>query len=99
MYVKISKSKIEGKKMTAIFYDENRKIIKTIHFGAEGYTDFTISPHDQDKRKRYIDRHRSNENWNDPMTAGTLSRFILWEYPSLSIAINQYMKRFRLNRI
>ena len=78
--------------MTAVFYDERRKLIKTIHFGAERYTDYTMPPHDKEKRKQYITRHRTNENWIDPMTAGTLSRYTLWEYPSLSIAINQNVK-------
>ena len=39
MFVKITISKIEGKKLTATFYDANRKLIKTIHFGATGYLD------------------------------------------------------------
>ena len=30
--------------MTAVFYDERRKLIKTIHFGAERYTDYTMPP-------------------------------------------------------
>ena len=58
-----------------------------------------MPPHDKAKRKQYISRHRNNENWNDPMSVGALSRYILWEYPSLSIAINQYVKRFKSNRI
>ena len=47
MYLKISKSKVDGKKLTAIFYDDNRTKIKTVHFGADGYIDYTISPHDK----------------------------------------------------
>ena len=66
--------------------------ITIIHFGAEGYTDYTMPPHDKEKRKQYITRHRTNENWIDLMNAGTLSRYTLWEYPSLSIAINQHFK-------
>ncbi|MFM7981221.1 MAG: hypothetical protein ACKPKO_18085, partial [Candidatus Fonsibacter sp.] len=38
--------------------------------------------------------HKANESWNNPMSAGALSRYILWEYPSLTTAINQYAKRF-----
>ena len=55
-----------------------------------------MPPHDKEKRKQYINRHRTNEIWNDPMTAGTLSRYILWQYSSLSPAINQYVKKFKL---
>ena len=49
MYVKITKSKIDGKNMTAIFYDEKKTINKTVHFGGEGYTDYTMPPHDKEK--------------------------------------------------
>ena len=50
------------------------------------------------RKKQYINRHRSNKNWNDPMSAGTLSRYILWEHPLLSTAINNYIKMFRLKK-
>ena len=40
---------------------ENKTKIKTVHFGADGYIDYTISPHDKEKRKQYISRHRTNE--------------------------------------
>ena len=80
--------------MAAIFYDENRTKIKTVHVGADGYIDYTMPPHDKKKRKQYTSRHRSNENWNGPMSAGTLSIYIyiLWEHPLLSTAINNYIQ-------
>ena len=40
----------------------------------------------------------SNDNWNEPMSAGTLSRYILWEHTLLSTAINNYIKMFRLKK-
>ena len=46
-------------------------------FGAIGYDDYTIT-HSKEQRDRYRERHRANENWNDPKSAGALSRFILW---------------------
>ena len=98
MYIQITKSNIKGKKFTAMFYDANKQLIKTTHFGASGYPDYTVPPHDEERRKRYISRHKSNESWNDPMSAGALSRYILWEYPSLSTAFHQYAKRFRLKQ-
>ena len=52
MYVK-TKSKSEGKKMTAIFYDNDKKQIQTVNFGAAGYIDYTIAPHDEERKKRY----------------------------------------------
>ena len=98
MYIQITKSNIKGKKFTDIFYNENKQPVKTVHFGAVGYPDYTIPPHDEERRKRYITRHRANESWNNPMSAGALSRYILWEYPSLTTAINQYAKRFGLKK-
>ena len=38
----------KGKRMTAIFY-ENQTPIKPVHFGAEGYTDYAMQPHDKEK--------------------------------------------------
>ncbi|MFM7982388.1 MAG: hypothetical protein ACKPKO_24015, partial [Candidatus Fonsibacter sp.] len=42
-----------------MFYDANKQLITTTHFGATGYPDYTVPPHDEEKRKRYISRHKS----------------------------------------
>ena len=63
--------------MTAIFYNEERIHIKTVHFGAECYDDYAVPPHDADKKARYTKRHKANEHWKDCTTAGALSRYIL----------------------
>lgn len=94
-YVKITKSKIEGKKLTAKFYDKNKEKIITVHFGATGYEDFTTHG-DFERKERYINRHRENENWNNPMTPGSLSRFILWNKKTLNASIKDYIDRFNL---
>jgi hypothetical protein len=94
MRVVIKKSTNKDKKMMAIFYDEERKI-KTTHFGASGYTDYTLSK-DEKKKQAYLDRHRTNENWNDYMSAGSLSRYILWNKKTLSASIADYKSRFKL---
>ena len=60
MYMQITKSNIKGKKFTAMVYDANKQPIKTTQFGATGYPDYTVPPHDEEKRKRYISRHQSN---------------------------------------
>lgn len=74
--LEIYESERKNKKLKAIFYfpDGKRKII---HFGAKGYEDFTIH-HSKKKKEMYIMRHKNNENWSNPFTAGTLSRYILW---------------------
>ena len=45
-------------------------------------------------RQAYISRHKVNENWSDPTSAGALSRFLLWESRSLTKNIKNYKKRF-----
>lgn len=95
MRVVIKKSTNKDKKMMAIFYDGEKKI-KTTHFGASGYTDFIKSGGDEKKKQAYLNRHRTNENWNDYMTPGSLSRWTLWNKKTLSASIADYKKRFNL---
>jgi hypothetical protein len=94
MKVVIKKSTKSGKKYQATFTGDKKN--KTIHFGAEGMSDFTI--HKDPKRKqRYLKRHRARENWNNPETAGALSRWILWNKPTIKSSIADFKKRFKLN--
>jgi hypothetical protein len=97
VFVQLLNSKIEGKKYTAIFYDDNRKKIKTTHFGSAGMSDYTKHK-DEERKQRYLDRHRANENWNDYMSAGSLSRWILWHKSTISASYNDYLKRFGLKK-
>jgi hypothetical protein len=53
--------------------------------------------HDKDQRMRYLTRHRKNENWRDPKSAGALSRFILWgDSTSIETNLAAYKRRFNL---
>ena len=92
MKVEITKSTRGGKKLQAIFYEGEKKV-KTIHFGQAGASDYTIH-RDEARRQRYIDRHRASEDWKNPMTAGTLSLFILWSKPTIQAGIAEYKKKF-----
>lgn len=85
----LRKSKKKGKKYDVIYKG------KVISFGSEGMSDFTIHK-DKERKQRYLDRHKKNENWNDPMTAGALSRWILWNKPTLDASIKDFKKRFKL---
>lgn len=91
-YVQLQKG-TNGKKFKAVFYDTMRNKIKTIQFGAVGYEDFTTHG-DLQRKQNYIQRHSANEDFNNPMTAGSLSRFILWEKTSLSAGYNFYLNKF-----
>ena len=92
--VVIKKSNKKGKKLMAVFTLKDGKK-KTTHFGAEGMSDYTI--HKDPKRKeRYMKRHRKREDWTNPLTAGALSRWILWGEPTLDASIKDFKKRFNL---
>ena len=98
MYVNIKPSTSQGKKMMAIFYDEAKKKVKTTHFGQAGASDYILH-NDLTRKMNYLSRHKEREDWTDYMTAGALSRFILWNRPTLSASIEDYMNRFGLKRI
>jgi len=74
-------------KYTAIIKDTQGKIHK-IHFGANGYSDY-IKHKDDERKKRYILRHKANENWTSTgiLTAGFWSRWVLWNKPDLRTTI------------
>ena len=97
VFVQLKKSQIDGKKYTAIFYDDSREKIKTTHFGATGYEDYT--KHGDDERKRlYLERHRVRENFADYQSAGSLSKHILWNKSTLTASYNDYLRKFKLKK-
>lgn len=94
MRVVIKKSTNPKKKYMAIFYDGDKKK-KTTHFGSAGMSDYTKHG-DDERKKRYLDRHKARENWNSYMTAGALSRWILWNKKTFSASVADYKKKFNL---
>ena len=82
------------KKLMAVLYDKDNKT-KTIHFGSAGMSDFTKNK-DEERKKRYIARHRKRENWEVADTAGSLAKHILWNKPTLRASITDYKRRFNL---
>lgn len=84
----------DGKhKYTATFSRAGREF--TTRFGAKGMTDYTIS-RDPERRARYLSRHRTNEDWNEPTSAGALSRWLLWG-PTTSFSENLALFKRRFN--
>ena len=53
VYVQLKKATTQGKKYTAVFYDEERKKIKSTSFGATGYQDYT-SHGDEERKRLYL---------------------------------------------
>jgi hypothetical protein len=68
---------------------------KTIHFGASGYSDYTIHK-DKDRMKRYTERHKNKENWRNMNSAGFWAKWILWNKPSLRGSITNTAQRFKI---
>ena len=89
MDITISKSKNKSKKWTATIDDK-----KKVSFGDPKYQDYTKHK-DPGRKANYIARHSSREDWQDPTTAGWLSRHILWNKPTLKASIDDINKRFK----
>ena len=95
MKVIIKKSSRTQKKYMAIFYKDKKKI-KTTHFGSKGMSDYTKHKN-KSRKKRYLSRHRNSEKWNNYMSAGSLSRWILWNKPTFRESVKDYKRRFHLD--
>jgi len=93
--VKIARSPRPEKKLRAFFSDGTHT-----DFGASGYQNYGgvgKERHlDKERKRRYIQRHKSRENWSNPKTPGALSRWILWEKDTLKESIAAYKKKFNL---
>jgi len=86
-------------KYKAHFVDsDGRK--KTTAFGAYGMKDYILYQTEgrdvaEEHKKMYLTRHSARENWNDPTSAGALSRWILWNLPTLKASLADYRRRVR----
>jgi hypothetical protein len=69
---------------------------KVVKFGSFGYDDYTQTG-DKKQKRNYLARHRAREDWTDPQTPGALSRWILWNKPSLDESIEHYVKKFKMH--
>ena len=82
----------DGKhKWIGVFTDDSKE--RRIPFGAKGYEDYTQHKNHL-RRENYLTRHRAREDWSDPMTAGALSRWILWETPSIEESVRRFKRKF-----
>ena len=102
-YFKNLKESDDGKhKYEITFENPEDKRTKTVKFGAKGYNDYTIYYKKDGKNKAdemkdaYLARHKVSENWDDFTSPGSLSRWILWNKPSVKESLVDYIKRFKL---
>lgn len=89
----LHKSDKADKKYFIEFENPKTNRMKKVYFGASGYQDYTMHK-DDERKERYINRHKNNERWNDPTTAGFYSRWLLWNKPTLSASIKNTNERF-----
>ena len=92
--ISIGESTKSDKKLMAIFENNGRR--KTVHFGAKGMDDYTITK-SKEQRDRYRTRHAKDLTTGDPSRAGFLSYYILWgDSTSRAKNISDYKKKFNL---
>ena len=89
----IKPSKKADKKFDAVI--DGKKIVS---FGSSQHSDFTKHK-DPERKQRYLDRHKARENWNDPTTAGALSKHVLWNKPSIAASVKDMDKQFKNYKI
>lgn len=91
MIVYLRRSSNARKKLDAILDDG-----KIVQFGDARYSDYTAHK-DEKRMERYISRHQANEDWSNIKKAGTWSRYILWNKPSLQASIEDMERRFGID--
>jgi hypothetical protein len=87
-------SKRSGKKYDAVFESDTGRT-KRVSFGAAGMDDFTKTG-DEERKRLYLIRHKARENWDKPDTPGALSRWLLWNKPTLEESIRDFRRRFKI---
>jgi hypothetical protein len=91
--LRVTSSAAKDKRFAAVFADGEKRI--TTNFGSKGKA--YIDHNNEALRRAYLARHRVNEDWSDPVTAGSLSRWILWgPYKTYSENLKAFKKRFNL---
>jgi hypothetical protein len=81
-----------NKRFKVVFYDRKKEKVKTIQFGDKRYDNYTI--HKDDKRKELYRKRHHKDKIDEPMTAGSLSWWLLWNEPTLEASIKDYEQIF-----
>ena len=70
---------------------------KKVYFGQASASDFTHHK-DEQRKQRYIDRHKSNETWSKSGidTAGFWSRWLLWNKPTIKESYENIKTKFHI---
>ena len=90
MDVVISKSENKNNKYKAVIDGK-----KTVHFGHSQYQDFTTH-NDSKRRDNYIARTSKQDHSKENIASPAwMSRFILWEKPTLKGAVESANKKYK----
>lgn len=94
--VSVKRTPEEDKEFLAIFERSDGKENR-VRFGTK--SNYVSNPDKtKEDRKNYIARHKVNEDFNDPMSPGALSRWLLWgESRSIEKNIRAFKKKFGLD--
>jgi hypothetical protein len=104
--LRIVKSSNPSKKWEAVFMVEGKE--KKVSFGSAGMRDYTLVSNKLSKfylpklvdrnvvRDSYRRRHKKDLETKDPMRAGYLSYYLLWNKKTLASSIKDYKKKFKL---
>ena len=93
--LRVERTPNQSKAFRAIFkLDDDKE--KRVTFGTS--SNYVLNPDKTNQdRENYLKRHKVRENWEDPLTAGSLSRWILWgESRNLNKNISTFKKKFKL---
>jgi len=93
----LSRSHLPTKKYAVSFTNNTTGRNNTIHFGAEGYTDYT-QVSDADNKKAYRKRH-AKDYINDISKPGAWAWHLLWNKPTLNASIDDMEKTFKITII
>ena len=103
-FISLDKS-VDGKtKYMISFFNEQTNRINTIKFGSAPNKDYTIyfkeGKEKADMMKTaYIARHSVRENFDDYTSRGALSRWILWNLPTVESSLKDFLKRFNIKKL
>jgi hypothetical protein len=94
--ISVTRSKKPGKKWDFTFTRKNKKSTFTTSAGNSTMKDYT-QHHDENRRKRYLTRHKKDLGTKDPTRAGYISYYVLWgNSTSFRDNLEAYKRRFSL---
>ena len=90
----IERTPSNKKAFKAVFKKPGGKT-KTVRFGTDSNFLLNKAKTNKDK-KAYLARHKVNENWGDPTSAGSLSKHLLWNTRNLNTNISAFKNKFKI---